>query len=171
MTSCSERVCVGVGSNIEPRLYFVRAAMLSLQVHMDDLRASRIYETEPEIVVDQPRFLNAVVVGTTDLGAHRLLDALQAIEARFGRTREVKKGPRTIDLDLLLYGKRVLADGRLEVPHPGIAERDFVLVPLLEILPDVTDPRDGVALSERLAQRIRRGVYRAPRKLYTALTL
>lgn len=172
MTSCSERVCIGVGSNIEPRLWYVRAAILSLRTVLRHATASSIYETEPELVYDQPRFLNAAVAGDSSLGPFRLLDAVQAIERRFGRRRELEseKGPRTLDLDLLLFGDRRVNTERLVLPHPGLSERDFVLVPVLEILPEAVDPRSGRRLRDVLSRRRKDGVYRAPRKLYTEAT-
>lgn len=167
------RVRVAVGSNIEPRLWYVRAAILSMHAILSNLRASSIYETEPEIVVDQPSFLNAVVSGDTTIGPYRLLDELQALERRLGRRRESEraKGPRTIDLDLLLYGSRVEEGSRLTLPHPGMAGRQFVLVPLIEIDAEVRDPKTGRYYCELLAELRAQSprVYRAPRKLYTAV--
>ena len=163
------RAYIGVGSNVEPRLWYVRAAILSLYAVLDDVHASSIYETDAEIVEDQPDFLNAVVSGVTALSPYRLLDELQAIERRYGRRRESerRRGPRTVDLDLILYGSRVSADDRLTVPHPGAATRAFVLVPLLEIAPALNDPVTGRQYRELYRQSKR--VYREPRKLYTAV--
>lgn len=164
-----ERVHVAVGSNIEPRLWYVTAAILSMHAVLSNVRSSSIYETDPEIVVDQPPFLNAVVAGETSLGPYRLLDELQSVERRFGRRRDSEraKGPRTIDLDLLLFGNRAVEGSRLTLPHPGITQRQFVLVPLLELDADARDPKSGRYYREVLADLKR--VYRPPRKLYTAV--
>jgi 2-amino-4-hydroxy-6-hydroxymethyldihydropteridine diphosphokinase len=113
---------------------------------------SQFYETSPVGVTDQPLFLNAVLRVATGLSPHDLLDRLQHIEnAVFARTRAVRWGPRTIDLDLLLYGSEVIKDDALTVPHPHMAERLFVLRPLCDIAPDLMHPVLGVRISELLA--------------------
>jgi 2-amino-4-hydroxy-6-hydroxymethyldihydropteridine diphosphokinase len=96
-------------------------------------------------VVAQPDFINAVAEIQTMLGARALLEALLAIETRFGRRREFPGAPRTLDLDLLLYGDRVIAEPGLVVPHPRMHERAFVLAPLAEIAPDIAIPGKGRA--------------------------
>jgi len=106
-------------------------------------KRSAYYETEPVDYVNQPWFLNRVVSGTTSLPPERLLASLKDIEARAGRMPTVRFGPRRLDIDILLYGDEVITDGPLIVPHPRMDERRFVLIPLLEIAPDLVDPRDG----------------------------
>jgi 2-amino-4-hydroxy-6-hydroxymethyldihydropteridine diphosphokinase len=114
---------------------------------------SSLYSTAPVDFADQPRFLNAVVALSTDLPPRALLDALLSIERRFGRDRAaaLPNGPRTLDLDLLLYGDLVLSEFDLELPHPRLAQRAFVLVPLVEIAPNTVDPRSGLTASQLLA--------------------
>ena len=105
---------------------------------------SSVYETEPVGVEDQAWFLNRVIRGRTCLDPYELLETCKRIERLFGREiTEVRFGPRTLDIDVLLYGDRLIADDRLQVPHPRMHERRFVLVPLLEIAPSVADPRSG----------------------------
>ncbi len=107
---------------------------------------SSLYSTAPVGLANQPRFLNAVVALQTDLAPRDLLAALLAIERDFGRDRaaSVPNGPRTLDLDILLYGDLILSEPGLEIPHPRLAQRAFVLVPLNEIAPDLRDPRSGL---------------------------
>ena len=109
-------------------------------------RLSSIYETQPLYVENQPRYLNAVGEGWAELEPEEMLTRLQGIEREFGRNRaeEVRRGPRTLDLDILLCGSRVVETPDLQVPHPLMAERLFVLVPLLELEPDCLDPRSRI---------------------------
>jgi len=104
------------------------------------LHTSRIYETEPVDYVDQAWFLNQVVEAETALFPIQLLTRVGRVERELGRKRTVTKGPRTIDIDILFYGAAVVETTRLEIPHPRIAERRFVLVPLAELAPDLRHP-------------------------------
>ena len=111
-----------------------------------------------DVTDDQPRYLNAAVVGRTSLSARDLLRAMQAIEAEQGRLRPYTNAPRTLDLDLILYGEQIIDDGHLTVPHPRFRQRAFVLEPLAEIGPDMRDPVTGLtlrALLERLPSTAR----------------
>ena len=118
---------------------------------------SSLYSTapvgDPGIVIDQPRFLNAVLAIETALAPRDLLNALLAIEREFGRDRAagVPNGPRTLDLDILFHGDLILSEPGLEIPHPRLAQRAFVLVPLHEIAPQLRDPRTGNTVSQLLA--------------------
>ncbi len=115
---------------------------------------SSLYSTAPVGIVDQPRFVNAVVALDTAFAPLALLNALHAIEHEFGRDRStgIPNGPRTLDLDILLYGEQVVSEQRLEIPHPRLAERGFALVPLSEIAPEVCDPRSGATIRQLLEQ-------------------
>jgi len=150
---------VGLGANLENPLQQVRRAISELGAieHTRMLAASSLYRSVPVGYADQPDFINAVAKLQTGLAPHELLDALHVIENRHGRRRSVRNAPRTLDLDLLLYGTRVVHEGGLTLPHPRMHERAFVLMPLAEIAPDA--PLPGKApLSQLLAQVDRSGV-------------
>ena len=141
------RAFVGLGSNLGDREGTLRAAvgrLRSLQATRV-LRVSTLRNTEPVGYVDQPRFLNGVVELETVLPAHELLDVLLELERGFGRDRSASppRGPRTLDLDLLLYGGEEIAEPGLEVPHPRLHERRFVLEPLAELDPALEVPGKG----------------------------
>jgi 2-amino-4-hydroxy-6-hydroxymethyldihydropteridine diphosphokinase len=145
---------VGLGSNLGDREANLRRA-LELLEELGPARISSIRETDPVGITDQPRFLNAVAEVLTDLPAREVLDRLLAIERGLGREREeeVRWGPRTIDLDLLLYGSETIDEPGLTVPHPRLARRRFVLEPLHELDPDLVLP-DGRAVRDLLATQI-----------------
>jgi 2-amino-4-hydroxy-6-hydroxymethyldihydropteridine diphosphokinase len=142
----SVRAFIGLGSNLGDR----RATLESALRRLSPIRASRIVETAPWGDVDQPAFLNAVAQIETDLGPEDLLDRLQALEREFGRFPTHRWGPRTLDLDLLLYGREEFRSPRLVVPHPRIPERRFVLEGLAELVPDESIPGLGQTVRELL---------------------
>lgn len=139
----------------------LRSAFAELSGCLREPRCSSFYRTAPRYFLDQAPFLNAVVSGYTRLGPRELLSEVQKIEAAHGRdrSREVLKGPRTLDIDILLYGAAVLDFPDLVVPHPGLPERLFALVPLLELSPDLRDPRTGRSYSEYAAALSDQGIY------------
>jgi 2-amino-4-hydroxy-6-hydroxymethyldihydropteridine diphosphokinase len=139
------RAWIGLGSNLEePRRQLERAFAALKSLPQSRLRCrSSLYASSPMGPADQPDYLNAVAGLETTLEPLELLDALQAIERSQGRVRNRRWGPRTLDLDLLLYDDRVMHTPRLVLPHPGIAQRDFVLLPLLEAGGDLTIPGRG----------------------------
>jgi 2-amino-4-hydroxy-6-hydroxymethyldihydropteridine diphosphokinase len=149
------RVYVSLGSNLGDREGSLRDALVRLG-DLGTLRSSSIRETEPVGVTDQPKFLNAVAQLRPDgLGPRELLERLLQIERELGRdrTQEERWGPRTIDLDLLLYGDEVIDEPGLTLPHPRLAERRFVLEPLHELAPDLVLP-DGRRIKDLLALAI-----------------
>jgi len=136
-----KRIYLSLGSNIGDREANLRRAVEQLASQdMRVLHTSRIYETEPVDYVDQAWFLNQVVEAETALFPMQLLTRVGRVERELGRKRTVRKGPRTIDIDILFYGAAVVETTRLEIPHPRIAERRFVLVPLAELAPDLRHP-------------------------------
>ncbi|MFQ5747137.1 MAG: 2-amino-4-hydroxy-6-hydroxymethyldihydropteridine diphosphokinase [Gemmatimonadota bacterium] len=149
--AAGERVAVGLGSNLGTRHEHLKLGVARLETLLFGCRASAVYETDPLHVTDQPRFLNQCVVGRTDRDPLEFLKALRAIERDAGRMRgvgELRFGPRTLDLDLLLFGERVVREEDLTVPHPRISERPFVLVPLAEIAGDWPVPGTGATVRE-----------------------
>ncbi len=148
-----ERVYIGLGSNLATPHTQLRSALVALAAlpHTHLVAQSSLYASDPLGPADQPRYVNAVAALDTDLSPLALLDALQAIELEQGRTRKAERwGPRTLDLDILLFGKHQLDEPRLTVPHYHMHARAFVLYPLAEIAPELHLP-DGRALAELLS--------------------
>jgi len=143
------RVAIGLGSNIGDRKDHLRAATEAMGFLGDVVRVSSWYETDPVGGPDQPAYLNAVVVLDTELSARELLNGLLAIERHRGRERAEKWGPRTLDLDILVYGRQQIDEDGLTIPHPEMPRRRFVLQPLLEAWPGVAMP-DGTLIEEFL---------------------
>jgi 2-amino-4-hydroxy-6-hydroxymethyldihydropteridine diphosphokinase len=131
---------IGIGSNVGDRELHCRKAIELLGEAEKLTAVSSLYCTEPVGYQEQEDFINAVAAVETDRSPEELLDLCRSIEDRLGRKREMRWGPRTADLDLLLYGDRVISLPGLVVPHPRLAERKFVLVPLAEIAPDAVHP-------------------------------
>jgi 2-amino-4-hydroxy-6-hydroxymethyldihydropteridine diphosphokinase len=145
------RVHLGIGTNLGDLAGNVRRALDGL-AHVVAIEAiSSIYRTEPYGFADQPAFWNLAVRATTPLAPVALLRAVQRLEREIGRVATFRMGPRVIDIDILLYGDDVIAEPALAIPHPGLAERVFVLRPLLELDPELRDPRTGTPLVEYLA--------------------
>jgi len=146
-------VLLGLGSNLGDRLANLQRAVdaLGAEVGVRVTRSSRVWETEPVGGPEQPDFLNAVISVETDLEPHDLLAACNRVEALLGRTRDIRWGPRTIDIDVLLFGDRTIDDPVLTVPHPRLARRAFVLMPLLELDPDPILPDGRRLLDVRLS--------------------
>jgi 2-amino-4-hydroxy-6-hydroxymethyldihydropteridine diphosphokinase len=139
---------LSLGSNVGDREAYLRAAL----DHLSPVRVSPIYETEPMDYTSQSRFLNLAAEIQTTLSPRDLLASTQAIERALGRERDIPKGPRTLDIDILFYDDLVLNDRDLEIPHPRIAQRRFVLQPLADIAPDFRHPVTGITVREMLAK-------------------
>ena len=148
------RAFVGLGSNLGDREAQIRLAIEALRRVADTrvARVSSVYDTEPVGEVPQPNFLNAVVQLDTQLSARQLLWNLQLIERRLGRVRSQRWGPRTIDVDLLLFGDLVLDEPDLRIPHAELTRRAFVLVPLVELDPLLVHPETGETLLQILSR-------------------
>jgi len=136
---------VSLGSNLNDREKNIHRALgqLSRQGRIQVAQTSALYETEPVGFTEQPSFLNAVARLSTELKPAALFDVLKSVERFVGRRKTFRWGPRKIDLDLLLYEDVIIEDPHLIVPHPELARRAFVLVPLVEIAPGAIDPRSG----------------------------
>ena len=145
------KVYLSLGSNLGNRAGNIRRAIEELGAH--DIRVTRLsslYETEPLEVRDQPWFLNCAILVETELSSRQLLAVLLEIERGMGRERTLPKGPRTIDMDILLYGETAVNEPGLEIPHPRMAERKFVLIPLAEIAAEENHPTAMMTIAEML---------------------
>lgn len=127
---------ISIGSNINPKENIKRCINL-LKSDFNIISISNYYETKPYGYHKQQNFINFVVKINTELSPHKLLEKLQLIEKKLDRKRTIKNGPRTIDLDILLYESKVINDKDLIIPHKGLLERDFMLIPLLDIEPNI----------------------------------
>ena len=146
-------VYLSLGSNIGDRKRNLRTAIAALTyVKLRVTRVSSFYETEPVDLREQPWFLNCVVEGATEVPALELLNALRQMETKMGSHKLVPKGPRLIDMDILLYGDEKIETPELQIPHPRMQFRRFVLVPLVEIAPDVRHPSWKETAAESLAK-------------------
>lgn len=146
----------------------LKASVADLSACLGQTRLSSIWLSEPRYVIDQPDYFNLVVSGDCDLSPESLLDRTSDIEAKYGRdrTKERPKGPRRLDIDLLLYGESIIDSERLTLPHPGMEERKFVLLPLVELSRDLKNPRTGKPYIESLAALGRQGIYLVPSSDY-----
>ena len=140
-------IYLALGSNLGERDANLRAALTALQPQVQIDRVSSVYDTAPMHVLDQPRFHNIVCSGRTRLDPFALLALAKRIERELGRTAGPRFGPRILDIDVLLYDDQVIATPELTVPHPRMAERAFVLVPLAEIAPDLRPPTFAAAIA------------------------
>jgi len=150
------RVAISLGSNLGDRRAHLEYAIDALQLDLTDIAVSSFLETEPVGVgPEHGVYLNAAVVGRTELSARVLLERLLEIEEERGRARPYPMAPRTLDLDLVLYGDEIIEEYGLTVPHPRFRERGFVLGPLAEIAPELIDPISRQTIAELLNRRSR----------------
>lgn len=156
-----ERVFFSLGSNLGNRQQNIQKAYAALCPIIEQAKLSSIFETKPMYFLNQPLFLNAVMCGHTNMADKRLLVYIQGIERDLGRdrTKEQKNGPRTIDIDILLIGNQVITTADLVIPHPRMTERNFVLVPLLELEPDLRNPLNGKLFKKYLKDLNEQVVY------------
>lgn len=154
-------VYIGLGSNTGDTNEIIRGALRGLSNRLEDMRVSSLYRTQPIGGIAQNDFINAVISGNYRGSAWDLLEECNHIEHAAGRERrfEVRFGPRTLDLDILLFHDSVIASHLLTIPHPRLHERRFALVPLLELCPDALDPRSGQPFAQQLEQLPPQGIY------------
>jgi 2-amino-4-hydroxy-6-hydroxymethyldihydropteridine diphosphokinase len=155
------RVFLGLGSNIGDGAGNIRGAFIEIARILEGARLSRLWRSRAMYFRDQPDFVNAAAVGETALSPAALLAAVQALEADFGRdrSREVPKGPRRLDIDILLYDDLVLREADLTIPHPGLKERRFALMPLMDLDGALRDPLSGEAFAKILEALPPQGIY------------
>lgn len=145
-------IYLSLGSNLGDRAANLESAIAELPgAGVRVLRRSSIYETAPVDYLEQPWFLNCVLEGETQLAPRELLQKLQGIENKLGSRKLVPKGPRIIDVDVLFYGSETIEEAGMEIPHPRLARRRFVLVPLAELVPQLRHPVLGMTATELLA--------------------
>lgn len=156
----NETIYLALGSNLGDRAANLRQAIHALSPEVAVCQESSVYLTPPWGYQDQPSFLNQVIAAHTDLEPLPLLQTLKVIETEMGRHKTFRYGPRLIDLDILFYGQRVIDIEGLQIPHPRLAERAFVLIPLHEIAPDLIHPVLQLSISDLLAQVDAEGVIR-----------
>ena len=145
------RVFLGIGTNLGDRERNLQEARSVLSQKLVILEESSIYQTDPWGYLDQPAFLNQVIEAQTDLSSLNLLGFLKDTEKLLGRQANFRYGPRLIDLDILFYGNRIIQTPRLQVPHPRLTQRAFVLVPLAEIAPEFVHPQNKQTIAQLLA--------------------
>jgi 2-amino-4-hydroxy-6-hydroxymethyldihydropteridine diphosphokinase len=149
-------VAIALGSNLGSRETYLSQGVEALRAVLANMRVSSFIETEPVGVFGQPPFLNGAIVAETTRSPRALLDQLLETERQLGRRRPFDRAPRTLDLDLILYGDLLIDEPDLQIPHPRFRERRFVLEPLAAIAPDMIDPVTGRTIAELLLDLVAR---------------
>lgn len=148
----STEIHLGLGSNMGDRLAFLKESVAALSEYLTNVRVSPIYESAAWGYEDQDDFLNAVLLAHTSLTPLELLSLVKDIENQLGRESSFRNGPRVIDIDILLYGDLKITEGQLEIPHPSLILRSFVLQPLVDLNPDLIPPGNTQSLAQILAK-------------------
>ncbi|QQO08168.1 2-amino-4-hydroxy-6-hydroxymethyldihydropteridine diphosphokinase [Breznakiella homolactica] len=164
MDSDSPLAVLSLGANLGDRKKNLEGALSALSGGLSEFRVSSLYETDPQYITDQGKFLNAAAAGFFAGAPEELLGFIQDIESRFGRDRrrERRWGERPLDIDIILLGDTIVSrPPLLEIPHPRMHERAFVLVPVLELFPDIKDPRSGTFLRDYYNKLSPQGIYYA----------
>jgi 2-amino-4-hydroxy-6-hydroxymethyldihydropteridine diphosphokinase len=169
MMDCSEKIYLSLGSNRGDSVTIIRKAIRQLSSLLSSMRSASLYYTKPMYVVEQSAFINTAVCGYTEKGPEDLLIAIQEIESDFGRdrSREDRHGQRFLDIDILLYGSYVYHSSTLNIPHIGLTERKFALLPLLELDPFVVSPVNGCAYAQIASKLGDQGIYHVDYSPYT----
>lgn len=156
-----EIVWLGLGSNLGDSVGYIDRAVRLLAESLSEPALSPLWRSLARYVEDQPDFVNAVLTGRTEFSPQELLSFANRIENALGRDRKavVNKGPRTIDIDILLYGNKIITEPNLIIPHPGLRERKFVLLPLLNLAPRIIDPVSGIPFADYYSMLPAQGIY------------
>lgn len=145
-------VYLALGSNIGDSRANITQAVQLLDPAVQQIKQAPLYTSKAVGYTDQPDFLNTAISGETDLSPQELLKTIKSVEQQVGRTKSFRNGPREIDIDIILYGDQVLQTDKLTIPHPRFRERDFVLQPLNDLNPSLTDPVSGQTVGQLLAK-------------------
>lgn len=158
----SNQTCItlALGSNLGDRCANLCQALNELSAQVSINKTSSIYETPPWGFIEQPVFLNQVISGNTALSPHELLTFLKGIEQEMGRIKNFQNGPRLIDIDILLYGEKIIHTADLVIPHPRMLERGFVLLPLVEIEPELVIPGTNKSVFVFLQKTDQTGIFK-----------
>jgi 2-amino-4-hydroxy-6-hydroxymethyldihydropteridine diphosphokinase len=160
-------VHLGLGSNLGNRQDTLKQACFEIEsLPLLQFRVSPIYESEPLLKIPQPKYLNMVVCGLTELSPLELLKKCQKIENRLGRVRNEHWGSRTIDIDILAYGEECIDTKIMKIPHPEMEKRSFVLVPLLELSPELVHPKTGISIRKLWEEWLQTNDEELPQPLY-----
>jgi 2-amino-4-hydroxy-6-hydroxymethyldihydropteridine diphosphokinase len=141
-------IILSLGSNIEPRKEYLLLALKELEKYLKIEKVSKIYETKPVGFEKQNNFLNLIVIGDTELTPQELLKKIKETETKVGRKERFRWGPREIDIDIVYFKNKVVEEENLIIPHPERLKRNFVIIPLLELIPDFVDPQTKRPIKE-----------------------
>ncbi|MDO9513374.1 MAG: 2-amino-4-hydroxy-6-hydroxymethyldihydropteridine diphosphokinase [Elusimicrobiota bacterium] len=147
-----KEVALSLGSNVGDSYQTLLSSLKDLSRFVDDMKVSSFYRTDPMDMKYQPDFINLVVAGKTSISPDTLLKKVKSVEKKYGRARSIKYGPRTLDIDIILFGSEIVKRDDLVIPHPEFRRRLFVIEPLAEIAPEMKDPVDGKEVREILKE-------------------